>query len=287
MCRMLMVASACLAMSLMVNQASAQSPVLAEMYGRGVHRYFAGDYDSAYRLLSMAIDNGSQDPRTYYFRGLVAWNTGRPEEAREDWQTGAQLESQGEYGLVIGRSLARIQGSERLELEEIRQMARLKAQEMAQARAQARYQQTQDAEQQVLRQPGTGVVPPAPPAAAPTVVPDANPFAGDEAAAAGEPEVQAEQAFSDPLQENATAAPGAAPAPQAQPSGDPFNTSPGGDPFPASPADANPFDTGGADPFESGLGGDAGANPFGGSDLGGAAGDAQSDPFADDAFPNP
>lgn len=269
-----MVASACLAMSFMVNQASAQNPVLAEMYGRGVHRYFAGDDDSAYRLLTMAIDNGSQDPRAYYFRGLVAWNSGRPEEARQDWEMGAQLESQGEYGLLIGRSLARVQGSERLELEEIRQMSRLKAQEDAQARAQARYQQMQEAEQQVLRQPNRNVAPPAPPAAAPPVVPDAavDPFADD--AAAGEPEVQAEQAFSDPIQENA-AAPAAPPATTAPAAGgDPFQTAPGDDLFsPAPAAEGDPFDTGGAagaplgDPFET--------------EAGGAPADTQVDPFED------
>ena len=43
------------------TNASAQSEVLAEMYGRGVHSYYAGDYISAYESLTMAIDNGTDD----------------------------------------------------------------------------------------------------------------------------------------------------------------------------------------------------------------------------------
>ena len=43
----------------MTSLASAQSPVLAEFYGRGVHAYNAGDMLQAHQYLTMAIDNGS------------------------------------------------------------------------------------------------------------------------------------------------------------------------------------------------------------------------------------
>ena len=77
------------------NSASAQNAVLAEMYGRGVHAYYSGDLITAHDSLSMAIDSGSTDPRAYYFRGMVAYMSGRTAEAETDWQQGAELEAGG------------------------------------------------------------------------------------------------------------------------------------------------------------------------------------------------
>ena len=87
------------------SNASAQSEVLAEMYGRGVHAYYAGDYTTAYESLTMAIDNGTDDPRAYYFRGLVSQMSGRQEEAKDDWTKGAEMEANGKANPAIGRSL--------------------------------------------------------------------------------------------------------------------------------------------------------------------------------------
>ncbi len=74
-------------------QAQGQSAMLAEFYGQGVHAYYAGRTIEAYDLLSMSIDNGSKDPRAFYFRGIVAEATGRSDEADADWQKGAELEA--------------------------------------------------------------------------------------------------------------------------------------------------------------------------------------------------
>ena len=62
------------------GQARAQDGVLSQLYGNGVHAYFAGDFVKAHDLLSSAIAGGSRDPRCYYFRGLAyweAWPSGR------------------------------------------------------------------------------------------------------------------------------------------------------------------------------------------------------------------
>ncbi len=128
-----------------------QSEVLAEMYGRGVHAYYACDKLAATRYLSMAIDNGSEDPRAYYFRGMVAYTSGHVYEAEADWQRGAELEASGRANPTIGRSLARFQGSGRIKLEEIRQNARLQALASSNARSQQRYDEIQAAEPNVLR----------------------------------------------------------------------------------------------------------------------------------------
>ncbi|EMI40577.1 hypothetical protein [Rhodopirellula sp. SWK7] len=117
----------------------AQSAVLSEIYGRGVHAYHAGQYNKASEWLSMAINNGFQDPRAYYFRGLAAAASGRGFESKSDFQQGADIEARGAFGDIVGRSLARVQGSTRMELELIRENARLNALALGVARSQTRY----------------------------------------------------------------------------------------------------------------------------------------------------
>ena len=54
--------------SLNANSASAQNQtaILAETYGQGVHAYNSGRLSDALNFFSLAIDNGSRDPRVYY-----------------------------------------------------------------------------------------------------------------------------------------------------------------------------------------------------------------------------
>jgi len=256
--------------------ASGQNAILSEMYGRGVHAYYAGNTSDAHRYLSMAIDNGIQDPRAYYFRGMVAQASGRLAESESDWQQGAEMEASGRTNPAIGRSLARFQGSARLKLEEIRQNARLQTAATSAARSQQRYGEIQAAEG---NQGGVAPAPPATAAAPKAVTPPPAPLAADPFAddmAEGEPKVVAddalEGAMNDPFADDAAAA-GSAPA--AADDANPF----GG----AGDAGADPFG-GGADPFGGGT--DAGAaDPFGGgSDAGeadpfGGGSDAGADPF--------
>lgn len=223
--------------------ASAQNAVLAEMYGRGVHAYYCGMNDEASQYLTMAIDNGIQDPRAYYFRGIAAFAAGRTDEAAADWQAGADLEAAGGTNHMIGRSLARFQGPGRIKLEEIRQKARLNALAKSMERSKQRYGEL-DASEPSATAPAT-----APPTAiAPPPVPSdtENPFADD--LAEGQPNLAADDAFEGAMNDPFPAAPGA--AEPAAGAADPF----GGD------AGADPFGAAGDDPFGGDAGGD---NPFG------------------------
>ena len=274
-------AVACLALAATLTSSSsawAQASVLTEIYGRGVHAYNAGQYVEAYDLLSKAIDNGLQDPRAYYFRGMVAQVTGRPEAAEADWRTGAQIEATRQLGPEIGRSLSPIQGPARLELEAIRRDERLEALINAEARSQARYGEIEAAQDRAARprpaneSPSPGVPqaadapsqPAAPPRSvtpppAPPVAND-NPFADD--VAGQEPTLESEDALDGAL--DAAPTPPAAPAADAPAGGDglfggdaaggetpvfPGPASGGGDdPFATPPADsADPFATPPAD----------------------------------------
>ena len=256
----------------MAQPAEAQSEVLRELYGRGVHAYYAGDYAEAYDLLSQAINNGIQDPRAYYFRGVVAETTGRPEQAEEDWRTGAALEARARVAAPVGRSLARIQGPMRLELETIRRQARVDAMAEANSRSKARYGEIRQAENRVLRQPPKPIEPPPMPPATDTD----NPFRDD--LVQGEPKVDSddalEGAMENPLAEQVNQPAAAAPAAQGGQSGEAADS-------------ADPFGGGGgADPFGS-SGGDA-SDPFGAA--GGGGGGGSDDPFGaaggDDPFAN-
>lgn len=255
--------------SISAETATGQNAILSQMYGRGVHAYYAGSHDEAFQYLSMAIDNGIKDPRAYYFRGLVAHTTGRTYEAEADWQTGAEMEAAGQTNTAIGRSLARFQGSARIKLEQIRQQAKLQALANAMSRSEQRYGELG------ATAPGAATPPPTAPPAASTPAPPAvtpppvaatppaeNPFAGD--MAEGDANIVAddalEGAMDDPFADDGAPAAGAA-APAAA----------GNDPFGGGAAgDSDPFGGGGAgdsDPF--GGGGAADDDPFGGNPFGG------------------
>jgi len=104
---------------LAVSAIRAEDSLLLELYGQGVHKYFAGDYSQAYELLTKAIDQKTADPRVYYFCGLALDKLGRPDEAKADFERGAKLEAEGNAVQIdIGQALERIQGPIRLKLEQ-------------------------------------------------------------------------------------------------------------------------------------------------------------------------
>jgi hypothetical protein len=254
-----------LALGLALPLASATKPalgqktILTDLYGQGVHAFYAGDSQAAYDHFSTAINNGIEDPRAYYFRGIAACALGRSFEAESDWQQGARLEARGIMAGAIGRSLARFQGPDRIKLEKIRQDAKLQFLAEAAMRSKARYGEIQSTEGDMFRGRPLGAAPAAidPPPAPPLAGED--PFADE----LGEPAVDADDALegamkAPPAEDSAPAVVDATPAAPAADTGgeklDPFG---GGD--------ADPFGGGNADPFGGG-----GSDPFGGDD---------SDPF--------
>ena len=106
----------------------ADDPRGEKFYSDGVQAFYRGNYSRAIQAFDLATGYGSVDPRVYYFRGIAKCRQGRTDEARFDFEYGAQLEaSQGRVD--IGQSLQRVQGHDRLMLEQYRrqaqQMARL------------------------------------------------------------------------------------------------------------------------------------------------------------------
>src|SRR5689334_12646402 len=145
---------------------SGQDAMLEELYGRGVHAFFAGRINEAFDSLNAAIGSGSRDPRAYYFRGLALSRLGRPQEAIDDYRKGAELELLGGEPYPVGKSLERIQGSERTALEAHRRATRLAIHNTQSAAERVRYEQVKRAEADALRG-GTRAGPPAVPAGRP------------------------------------------------------------------------------------------------------------------------
>jgi tetratricopeptide (TPR) repeat protein len=130
----------------------AQQIVLGQLYGNGVHAYFAGDAMKAYDQLSSAIASGSSDPRAYYFRGLAYLKLGREPEAIQDFQKGAALETKDlNRSYNVGRSLERVQGWARQKLETYRVDARLAALEEADRIRKVKFETIKREEERVLR----------------------------------------------------------------------------------------------------------------------------------------
>jgi hypothetical protein len=225
------------------HRASGQDMVLSQMYGSGVHAYFSGDYPQAIEELKSAIDAGSKDPRTYYFRGLAALRMGMTDSAEEDFKSGAGLEAKTlERFYPVSRSLERIQGTDRVVLEKHRAQARAIAYQDKQKKEQARYERLRRAEETVLRSTPTAQPLPAPtpapsvPIAAPAPPAADDPF-GEAPAAPAAPVAPAED---DPFGETPPPAT-PAPAPPAAAEEDPFGA-PAPAPTPGPPADdEDPF----------------------------------------------
>lgn len=147
--------------------AVAQDTLLEDLYGRGVHAYFEHRYEEAHGLLTKAITSGLKDPRAYYFRGLSYLRLGRPDEAKAEFTTGAELEAIAAEPVNVGKSLERIQGADRLAIERHRSAARLLLHNRAEAAAKARYEERLEAEERVILPPARRAAPAAPPGSTP------------------------------------------------------------------------------------------------------------------------
>jgi hypothetical protein len=212
-----------------------QESAIAEVYGKGVHAYFARNYTDGYRYLSEAISAGTQDPRAYYFRGLCLMQLGREPDAKLDFTQGTKLEMAGleQFG-DISRSLERVQGNARRTLETYRSQARMAVVSSQQRQRMGRFETVQS-------QPAEGAAPANAAEGAPAAAPPANPFAAGKSEmpanpfAASKPEAPANPFAAPP----AAAPPAAAAAPAQGAPANPF--APKSDAPPAAAPANNPF----------------------------------------------
>ncbi|HWB11015.1 MAG TPA: tetratricopeptide repeat protein [Pirellulales bacterium] len=205
--------------SFVCQLASAQIDVLNELYGSGVHAYNTGLYRDAYDDFTMAIKSGSKDPRVYYYRGLAYLRLGRPQEAQADFKKAASLEmADTDRFYPVSKSLERVQGSARAQIERYRSQARLVAYQTRERQRFDRYQRIRKNEPNVLMpedatqmpSPAKEEGPPAPAEEAeepesemPAEKPEATEKEPDEEMPAEEPDVEAADPFAEKGDEEA------------------------------------------------------------------------------------
>ncbi|MGZ0173671.1 MAG: tetratricopeptide repeat protein [Planctomycetales bacterium] len=95
----------------------------SDLYAEAVTAYFGKDYNAADSVLTGLIEDGTGDPRVYYFRALSRHASGNLDAADIDFEAGARLEYSGLVRVNVPRSLERIQGSVRQTLEKFRRLA--------------------------------------------------------------------------------------------------------------------------------------------------------------------
>ena len=124
------------------------------IYGRGVHAFFDRDYEGTVTILLQAVEIKSIDPRPYYFLGLALLRQGKAEEADQYFRQAAQWEYSGralrDYN--VAEALRRIQGEDRLRIENIRTEERTNARMREQQQREARYGSENAAGRDALRQ---------------------------------------------------------------------------------------------------------------------------------------
>jgi hypothetical protein len=142
-------------MSVVMSAARAQGVDAAAFYSQGVHAYFAGQSAQAEANLNTALSVDPDDPRAYYFRALSLLRQGRRDEAKSDMQIGAALEAQQPNRFAVGAALQRVQGGDRLLLEQYRRDGQLAELRSRVERDQARYGQIRTRESEVTYQKAT------------------------------------------------------------------------------------------------------------------------------------
>ena len=167
----------CLLMLINVT-VKAQNTSNSQLYGRGVHAYNIGEYEAALNIFNSAVEQGTEDPRVFLFRGLVYHHQGKTKEALTDLKKGAELEAIDKRGFYpVAPALIRVQGKVRLQVERLRREARANLVQIEKTRTAARYEEQKTNEAVALRKPMPSPAPVIPRDAQQTTRPE-NPFAG-------------------------------------------------------------------------------------------------------------
>jgi len=112
-------------------------------YAEGIRLFFDGSYADAASKFAAAESAAPNNPVYTYFLGLCAYRQGNFPKANEAFQSAAEKEWTAKGRLVdVGSHLRRIQGEERLVIEEARQKAQEQWREKEAARQKSLYGET-------------------------------------------------------------------------------------------------------------------------------------------------
>lgn len=225
--------------------AVAQEGAYTELYGYGVHRFYAGDLAEAQRVLTEVVDSGTQDPRPHYFRGLTQHQLGMLDAAKTDFENAARLEAAGHRAVNVSFALQRVQGPVRQDIELMRLNARVA--QRVQDLANRRNQMPAAPRPGLVAPSEAGSLPPsfAPEDAVPPTVPPTTAPPATTPDLSTPPADTANPFGDDPVQPATPAAPAVDPFGGAAPAAEPAPVEPAAPATPATPAPAadDPFGT--------------------------------------------
>ncbi len=128
------------------------------LYGQGVHSFFNGDYEAAIEVLSKLDTIKAEDPRAYFFLALAQKRLGENDLADKNFKKAARLELEKRTArdFNISATLRRIQGRERLEVEQYRRAARLEWQKIEKKRRQVLFGEQKAKDREILTELAQG-----------------------------------------------------------------------------------------------------------------------------------
>ncbi len=109
--------------SALASRTHKKDRALLQVSADGKEAFLAGKHKVAVQLLDVAAANGSNDPRTYYFRGLAKQELGLSDEAAIDYKRAIGLELHPANRIDVDLALEAVQGEARLALKKYRHEA--------------------------------------------------------------------------------------------------------------------------------------------------------------------
>lgn len=104
------------------SMVAAVEPSPEDLLNGAMNSWRSGDVEAAREQFTEIIQNGSEDPRVYYFRGILAEQQGEKGDA--DFREGAELEVAMSAASRVNRAIEKTQGSLRAKIEKFRAAAR-------------------------------------------------------------------------------------------------------------------------------------------------------------------
>jgi tetratricopeptide (TPR) repeat protein len=97
----------------------------SELFGRGYHYFWQGEYKKAYDVVTQGINANGSDPRLWYYKGFCEIALNQKEEARISLITAILLHEKSKNPSEVTSAIERVQGRYRAELESLKPQVRV------------------------------------------------------------------------------------------------------------------------------------------------------------------
>ncbi|MDR2346751.1 MAG: hypothetical protein LBE18_11850 [Planctomycetaceae bacterium] len=123
------------------------------LYGKGVHAFFEGDYNRAIEIFKKVEYLASEDPRPYFFMAIAHYRLDKKSaDADKYFKKAAKLEWDGKavHEYDVADAISRIQGNERLHIEQYRTQAKIEWQKTNSIKENIKYGQQNATDKKIV-----------------------------------------------------------------------------------------------------------------------------------------